>query len=108
MTYWSPVLRYRGCDPSVGQFALSLKKPRVSQTIWKTVSFREVDYGYMTHLQHQLRDLDRVGIRAGEASGIEPGRPGRRIADVVLVVWAIQVLAIPASAHASATAGTYV
>lgn len=53
--------------------------------------------GVPDDLVHELRDSDGVGGRARTSQAQEVGRAGRRVGDVVLVVGAVQVLAIPAS-----------
>lgn len=47
--------------------------------------------------QHQLRDPDGVGGRAGTSQAEEGGRTVDRVRDVILVVGAVEIFAVPAA-----------
>ena len=53
--------------------------------------------GVPDHLVHELGNADGVGGGAGTAQAEEVGGTGGRVGDVVLVVGAVEVLAVPAA-----------
>lgn len=48
------------------------------------------------YLIHQLGDLHGVTRRTSAVGNCELGRSANRVSDVILVIWAIKVLSVPA------------
>lgn len=65
---------------------------------WRKAGTREA--AAATNLIHELRNADGVGCGAGTAQGKEGSGASVRIGHVVLVVWRVEVLAIPAAGSA--------
>ena len=53
--------------------------------------------GVPDDFQHQLRDPDGVGGRAGTSEAEEGGRTTDRVRNVILVVRAVEIFAVPAA-----------